>query len=206
MYQKREKSCFIIALLYYAAYMLGLLLMGVLVSRQVKGYNIIEYLLFGAGVAIVLKRDRSFRPLGLGGEKWKANLIISAVIVATAFLTGWVLFDSPLPHLLKALFYYLFFISFIEEVVFRGMLQNYLFGLNANKYLIYCLGALLFSLSHLPFQMYLHGDVSFGYVVNALPQLVFTFFFHLLMCFITKKRGDILIPTALHFANNFLFC
>lgn len=206
MYQKREERCFVIALLYYAAYMLGLLLMGILVSRQVTGYNIIEYLLFGAAIAIVLKRDRSFRPLGFGGEKWKVNLIISAAIVAAAFIAGWVLFDSPLPHLLKVLVYYLFYIALIEEVVFRGMLQSYLFGLKAKKSVVYCLGALMFSLSHLPFQMYLHGDVSLGYVVNALPQLIFTFFFHLLMCFITKKRGDILIPTALHFANNFLLC
>lgn len=37
-----------------------------------------------------------------------------------------------------------------------------------------------------------------------MPQLIFTFVFHLVMCFIIYKRKDILIPTALHFALDFV--
>ena len=83
-------------------------------------------------------------------------------------------------------------------------MQNYLFGLRLNRKIIYAIGAVFFALVHLPFQMFVNDMVSFSYIITAIPQLIFTFFLHLAMCFITYKRKDILIPAALHFALNFV--
>lgn len=206
MYHKRESGCFLFALVYYIVYMLGLVLMGILYQRGFRLYNIVYYVLFAGAVGIAWFRERSFQSLGLAGPKWKANLLISLLIVAGTFLASVFLWGTSLPQLVYGLLYYLFYISLIEEVVFRGFVQNYLFGLRGNQYLIYCLGALMFSLMHLPFQMYLHGNVSLGYLLDALPQLIFTFAFHLIMCAISKKRGDLLIPIALHFAIDYWGC
>ena len=96
------------------------------------------------------------------------------------------------------------FAAFEEEILFRGFIQNYLFGLKCNKYLVFLIGALMFSIMHLPFQMYKNNNVSLTYIIEALPQLVFCFTFHLIMCFITCKRKDITIPTALHYAIDYL--
>ncbi len=62
----------------------------------------------------------------------------------------------------------------------------------------------MFSLTHLPFQMYVNNNISLTYIIEALPQLIFTFIFHLIMCFITYKRKDITIPTSLHYAIDYL--
>lgn len=207
MYQRRERSCFFIAIFYYIIYMLSLLLEGILYQKQLGFMEVPYCLIFAAGVAMVLLRDRKPDCLGFPKGKLKINLLISLVIVLVTFLGSVFLYPEHFQSLLKQTLYYLFYIGMVEEVIFRGLLQNYLFGLKANKYVIFAIGAVMFSLSHLPFQMYLHGDVSWGYVVSAIPQLGYTFLFHLLMCWIADRRGDITIPIALHYINNYIqFC
>jgi len=126
------------------------------------------------------------------------GIVVVSVVVAVCFGTA----DAS--AIVRGVLYYLFYIALQEELIFRGFLQNYLFGLRTNKIVIYLIGAILFSLIHLPFQMYVNNMVSLSYVLVAWPQLLFTFCFHLLMCFITYKSKDILISTALHFALDFI--
>lgn len=52
--------------------------------------------------------------------------------------------------------------------------------------------------------MYVNNIVSLTYIIIAFPQLIFTFLFHLLMCFITYKIKDIMIPITLHFAIDYI--
>lgn len=142
--------------------------------------------------------------LGFSKEKIKINLLVAGIIVVVSIGVAFIFKDKPTMDIIKAILYYMFFIALQEEVIFRGMIQNYLFGLPINKIIIYVIGAVFFSLIHLPFQMFANDMVSFSYIIVALPQLAFTFLFHLLICFITYKRKDILIPTALHFAIDFI--
>ncbi len=100
--------------------------------------------------------------------------------------------------------YNLFYIATIEEILFRGLIQNYLFGFKVNKYLVFILGVLFFSFMHIPFQMFVHDNVSVSYVIQAIPNLVETFISHFIFCFIAYKSKDITIPIALHYAYNFL--
>ncbi|MDE7399257.1 MAG: CPBP family intramembrane metalloprotease, partial [Oscillospiraceae bacterium] len=97
-----------------------------------------------------------------------------------------------------------FYIDAIEEILFRGLIQNYLFGFKLNKYVIFIIGALLFSFMHIPFQMFAHNNVSLNYLVKALPNLIETFIAHFTFCFIAYKRKDITISIALHYAYDFL--
>ncbi|MCI8778531.1 MAG: CPBP family intramembrane metalloprotease [Bacilli bacterium] len=71
-------------------------------------------------------------------------------------------------RLIRGSLYYLFYISLLEETLFRGFIQSYLFGLKCNKYIIFIIGTLLFSLT---------------YIIESFPQLIFCFVFHLMMCF-----------------------
>ena len=205
MYQPKNKSYGIIAVVYYCILFGGLLLAGLLYSKGITyGMNIIYCSLFVMGVLIAVIKDRNIYNLGFGKEKLRINLIISLFIIVITFIVICVFSDLAFNKLLKQMLYYLFYIAAIEEILFRGLIQNYLFGFKMNKYVIFIIGALLFSFMHIPFQMFVHNNVSLHYVVEALPNLIETFLFHFLFCFIAYKRKDITISIALHYAYNFL--
>lgn len=204
MYQKKNKSYAIIAILYFIAIIFGYLAMGVLYKRGIPYYYVIQWLLLASAVLIAVIKDRSVICLGFTKEKIKTNLLVSGIIIAASIVFAFLYADRPAAVIVKAVFYYLFYIALLEEIIFRGFLQSYLFGLPVNTKIIYIIGAVMFALMHLPFQMFVNNMISLSYVVVAMPQLIFTFVFHLVMCFITYKRKDILIPTALHFALDFV--
>ncbi len=204
MYKEKSKIYFLISIIYWLVYMISLLLMGILYKKGINYYNIIYWTISGIGILIVIIKDKNVINLGFTKEKLKANLIISFVIIAIAFIISIIVGKYSILRLVKGSLYYLFYISLLEEILFRGFIQNYLFGLKCNKYLVFLIGALMFSLTHLPFQMYVNNNISLTYIIEALPQLIFTFIFHLIMCFITYKRKDITIPTSLHYAIDYL--
>lgn len=205
MYQSKNKSYGIIAVIYYCILFLGLLLAGLLYQKGITfGMNIIYCSLFVMGVLISLIKDRNIYDLGFGKAKLRINLIISLVIIVITFMVVWVFSDLAFYKLLKQMLYYLFYIASIEEILFRGLIQNYLFGFKLNKYVIFIIGALFFSFMHIPFQMFVHKNVSLHYLVEALPNLIETFISHFVYCFIAYKRKDITIPIAVHYAYNFL--
>ncbi len=184
--------------------MVGLFIMGILYKNKVQNYNIIYWSIAIIGILIVIIKDKNITNLGFTKEKIKINLIISLLIVLLTFIISVVTSKAPLLKLIKESLYYLFYIGLLEEIIFRGFIQNYLFGLKCKKYILFLIGALLFSLMHIPFQMFVNDNVSLGYIIQALPQLLFCFVFHLVMCIITDKRKDITIPTAIHYAIDYL--
>ncbi len=204
MYKEKSKIYFLIAIIYWLVYMIGLLLMGMLYKKGINYYNIIYWAISVIGILIVIIKDKNVINLGFAKEKLKTNLIISFMIIAIVFILSIIVGKYSILRLVKGSLYYLFYISLLEEILFRGFIQNYLFGLKCNKYLVFLIGALMFSLTHLPFQMYVNNNVSLTYILEAFPQLIFTFIFHLIMCFITYKRKDIAIPTSLHYAIDYL--
>lgn len=205
MYQSKKKSYGIIIIIYYCIYFLGLFIARILYQKGFTfGINIIYCSLFVVGVLIAFIKDRNIYNLGFGKEKLQINLIISLLIVVITFIVIWVFSALAFNKLLKQMLYYLFYIAAIEEILFRGLIQNYLFGFKLNKYMIFIIGALLFSFMHIPFQMFVHNNVSLHYLVEALPNLIETFISHFVYCFIAYKRKDITIPIALHYAYNFL--
>lgn len=106
--------------------------------------------------------------------------------------------------IVATIYYFVYFIGLFVAGIFRGLIQNYLFGFRFNKYLIFIIGALFFSFMHIPFQMFVHNNVSISYVIQAMPNLIETFISHFVLCFIAYKCKDITIPIALHYAYNFL--
>lgn len=204
MYEKRPKINFIIALGYWLLNMCGLLAMGILHKNGVKNYHVIPWLLLVIAILIVIIKDKSIIGLGFTMEKVKINLIISTIIIITTFGISVIIGKYPILKLLEYSSYYLIYVAVREEIAYRGIIQNYLFGLNCNKYVIFLIGAVMFSLGHIPFQMYVHNNVSLSYIIEVLPQLALLCVIHVMLCFITYKRKDITIPIALHFALNYL--
>lgn len=205
MYQLKDKSYGILAVTYYLLYCIGLFMAGILYQNGFQlGMNIIYCLLFILGVLIALIKDKSISALGFNKENSKKNLIISMIIVLVTFLIIWIFSDLTFGILILQMLYNLFYIAAVEEILFRGLIQNYLFGFKLNKYVIFIIGALFFSFMHIPFQMFVHNNVSISYVIQAIPNLIETFISHFIFCFIAYKSKDITIPIALHYAYNFL--
>lgn len=205
MYQSKKKSYGIIAVIYYCIFFVGFLIAGIFYQKGFTfAMNIIYCSLFAVGILIALIKDRNIYSLGFGKEKLRINLIISLIIVIITFIVIWVFSGLAFNKLIKQMFYYLFYIAAIEEILFRGLIQNYLFGFKFNRYVIFIIGALLFSFIHIPFQMFVHDNVSLHYLAEAIPNLIETFISHFIFCFIVYKRKDITIPIALHYAYDFL--
>jgi len=204
MYKIKDKIYGLIAVAYYLIFILGLWSMGYLFKMKFNYYYIPYILLFIVAITIVLKKDKSFDNLGFSKEKLKINMIISSVMILAVFVFSAVLSSHPIHKLFKAALYYLFYIALVEEILFRGFLQSYLFGFKLRKSDLFLIGGIFFSVSHLPFQIFAHDIEPVAYILNAFSQLVFTFVFHMLMCFITYKRKDITIPVAIHFVIDYL--
>lgn len=205
MYKECERKYGVIGIVCWILYMAGLLLMGIMCKNGFS-YQFIYVLMFVLVVvtAFLIKRKNGFEFLGVGGDKLKKDCIISACIVAVVFIVSVFGSEYTVLQLLKRTLYYLFYIGAVEEITFRGFIQNCLFGLKLNRIVTFMIGAAFFSLMHLPFQMYLHDNVSFMYLVEVWPNLIFTFVFHLLMCLITYKRKNIMIPIAIHYVIDYL--
>lgn len=205
MYQPKDKSYAIIAVIYYLIYWFGLFVAGILYQNRIHfGMNIIYCLLFILGVTLVWIKDKNIYALGFSKENIRKNLTISMMIVLITFLIIWIFSDLDVDSLIQQMLYNLFYIATIEEILFRGLIQNYLFGFKFNKYVVFVIGALCFSFMHIPFQMFVHNNVSISYVIQAIPNLIETFISHFIFCFIAYKSKDITIPIALHYAYNFL--
>lgn len=206
MYERRNQQCGFIACISYVIFWLLLLLCGKIqiLTQSTLVANIPYFIAFIVTITCIHRKENSYKSLGFTTKNiridlWIAISILIICIVIKSFLSFYSA-GSFCVELLWQIPYYLFYIATIEEILFRGFLQSYLFGLNLNSKLIYCIGAFFFSLQHLPYQMYTQGYASLlKYAVWSFPNLIFTFFFHLVMCMIVKKRGNIIIPIAIHF-------
>lgn len=208
MYKECDRKYGVIGVICWILYMAGLLLMGIMHKKGVayRSYQSVYLIMFALVVitAFLLKRKNGFEFLGFGRDKIKKDCVISACIVAVVFIVSIFGSEYTVLQLLKRTLYYLLYIGAVEEITFRGFLQNCLFGLKLNRIVTFLIGAAFFSFMHLPFQMYLHDNVSLMYLAEVWPNLIFTFVFHLLMCLITYKRKNIMIPIAIHYVTNYL--
>lgn len=178
--------------------------MGIMYKNDIPYYFLINLFLILVAVLTVILKEKSLLNLGFSNNNIGRNLIVAFSVIAVSVSVAFIIGSLPVSKILKGTAYFLFYIALPEEMIFRGFLQNYLFGLKAVRKVIFIICALMFSFMHLPFQMYVNGNPSFSYLLESVPQLIFTFLLHLIMCFITKKTGDIIIPVSLHFALNFI--
>lgn len=205
MYQEKSRKYGIIGMIYWGIYMLGLLGSGILYSHELPfQVPYITLIVLAIGIAFVMDKKKMLCSLGFSKEHIKADSIIAVSACAITYIFSVFVSEYSPWTLLKTSLYYLLYIGAVEEIAFRGLIQNYLFGWKCNRTVLFLIGAAFFSLSHLPFQMFANGNVSLSYLTIAWPNLIYTFFFHLLLCFIANKRKNILIPIALHYISNYI--
>ena len=199
MYSKKEKrSDVLVAIGVYLLEMAALYGTKFTVQHgitQIIGFITIVYVL---SIVFVLIKDKSSVNLGFSKEKIKINSIIAAGIIILAFVFGICFSKITITQLLKTGLRILIMTALREELLFRGIVQNYLMALPGKKWISFVIGGVFFATIHIPL-----------YSLNSpgLPlwlQLVFAFISHFNFCLITYWRKDITIPVALHFLIDFL--
>lgn len=153
-------------------------------------------------IFFVFKQEKSLELLGL--NKNIKHLIMSSIIFIITIIVRAIITDYSIVELVIYALYNFFIIALYEELLFRGFIQSYLFGLNAPRFSIYILGGFLFAFIHIFSQMIILRDVRYVFTLNALEVFISTFFCHIVLAIITKKSKDIYIPTALHYLWNYL--
>lgn len=163
-------------------------------------------------------------PLGLGVDhrQWQGALILAGAQVALLVVLAWMLRNRPTrtelgaisTYLLLALpaqaqrgdgfwgfIYYLTFVGFGEEMLYRGYIQSRLNEAFSRPYRFFgvswgwgiVIAALIFGLTHLGIWNLIRGESSLTW-----PWAFWTFFSGLVFGFIREKTGSILAPAILH--------
>ena len=198
MYNSRQRRDACIALLLYGAELLILYGMGRLCLAG-RAYSFLRWLVPAVAAVIAWKKDRSLVVLGFGKGHLRTDTVILTAWLAVSFCIGLFVMQKPYPEIWPEACYYLFAVALCEEVLYRGFLQNHLFGLPYPKQICCLIGAGMFSASHLPFYLQVNG-----FHPIFLVQLGITFVSHLVFCYIGEKRNNLLIPIAIHFSQDFL--
>ncbi|MGN1163875.1 MAG: type II CAAX prenyl endopeptidase Rce1 family protein [Candidatus Ornithospirochaeta sp.] len=96
-----------------------------------------------------------------------------------------------------AWFYYLFFIAFLEEFLYRGLVPNLMERSSFPKALKALVPALLYGIyqSALPFAQ--HG-ISLDTLIGILPDMVWSVVFHFVLMAMKKWTGAMWLPIIVH--------
>ncbi len=96
-----------------------------------------------------------------------------------------------------AWFYYIFFISFFEEFLYRGLIPTYMERSNLPKVLIYILPSLFYALyqTALPFG---RSGFSVEVLITTVPNIVLSIALHYLLYAAKKWSGAMWLPIILH--------
>jgi len=120
-------------------------------------------------------------PEALSGLEEKLRALEDTLAKTSAFITN---FDSA-GQLILGLIVVAVIPGIGEEFVFRGLVQNHIYGISKNIHVAIWVGALLFSLFHLQF---------YGLVPRMLLGAMFGYLYYF--------SGNIIYPMVAHFFNN----
>ncbi|MCL2189395.1 MAG: CPBP family intramembrane metalloprotease [Defluviitaleaceae bacterium] len=106
---------------------------------------------------------------------------------------------SILEILLSITFWFVF-VSFSEEVVFRGYIQPRIYGYVKNDIIAVLIGGFLFALMHLPTVIIDHvlGISLFIFSISFIEWFFMFFLFHFILNSLYRKYNSIVAPFILH--------
>ncbi|MDF2923480.1 MAG: hypothetical protein K0R57_2394 [Paenibacillaceae bacterium] len=102
------------------------------------------------------------------------------------------------------LVYFLVFIAFVEELIFRGFIQARVLRLVSNKYLAILIVAVMFSVMHIPFQMIKAQMGLIEFIAYDWPHLLITGLMHIYFVYIYTRTNNLVAPSIAHGLNDFI--
>ncbi len=153
---------------------------------------------------------QSIRSIGL-----KTDKILKSVLLGILFSLPFILpnlvneirYQRPITDLLSCFWQFLYFfleIALIEELVFRGFIQTRIQGLIKNKCLGILAAGLMFSLTHIPFQMIKANLSLTEFVVQNSIHLILLIFDHVYFTYIYTRNNNIASSTVAHALMDFI--
>lgn len=100
--------------------------------------------------------------------------------------------------------YYLIFIAFMEELIFRAYIGTRLFGFFKNKKLSIAIVGIMCSFEHIPFYMIISQVSLAAYISSHFYNLISLAIIHILFQWIYSKYNSIIAPTILHFIWDYI--
>ena len=172
---------------------------------------VVTVVLVAVCIVIVLKNGEGLSSIGFRRKKMWPSLGIGLLCgivplifnngILPAAIYGWQ--PVPVGFLLYQFFYYLVAISLVEEMLFRGYIQTRLYGMFNSNVSAILIGALLFMLMHIPFQLAYKGIEIFGQLF--LINLAFTFVMHIVFNLIYIKFNALYGSILFHTISNWSY-
>lgn len=173
--------------------------------------GIVSALLVGIVFLICHLRKQGISSIGFGKAMAKRSLRCGMILLVSviaifggiATLTGSSIRNDAALVSMRFL-YFLFFIAFVEELIFRGYIGTRLYGCFKNKVLAVIVTGILFSLMHIPCQMMMTNRTLLEYISTAWPNLISVFVLHFTFQFLYAKNNSMIAPTVFHFVWDYV--
>lgn len=197
-----DKTDGIFAILYFALFMAVYYIMGLVMTNTGIYLGLpCNLLLALLPIVYVLLRHQKLSSLGLTGGKIRQAVLFGGILGLIFFAVGGILPGitsgarlRDVTAILYNIFYYFVIIGLVEEIAFRGFIQTRLYGLIKNDIAAVLVGAIMFALMHIPFQLAAHQMNFAGLLANA-PFLIF---WHIFFNFLHRKFNSIYGNTLFH--------
>ena len=178
----------------------------VFITTGITSLSIIGFVLL-----FCIIRKQKLTTLGFSMSKAKESLRLGLMILALVAVIGciWVnitgsSFQTDANIILMRFIYFLIFIGFMEELVFRAYIGTRFYGFFSNKRLSIIVVGIMWSLSHVPFYMMGTQISLFNYISLHWVNLLRIFVIHCGFQRLYSKYNSIIAPTILDFIINFI--
>ena len=160
-------------------------------------------------VFIILKcRKQSLKSIGLKKEKILKCILLGILFSIPPTLCN--AFSMKFGNMLSLLdsfwmfVYDLFEIAFVEEIIFRGFIQTRIQGLIRSKWTSIILVGIMFSLSHIPFNLFKYNVSLVGFVTMNFRGLITTCLIHIYFVYLYTRDNNIFAPVVAHAIMDFI--
>lgn len=155
-------------------------------------------------IFIILKfRNQSLESVGINKNKIFKQIIIGISMYLPLFLLNWKYFNVANIKSMSiwSFLYMLIEIAFVEEVIFRGYIQQRLRGIIKNKYINLLIVSFIFGIMHIPITI-IQGNISITVAcLSIIPKMAI----HIYLVVVYKVgNNSVLSTTILHSLNNLL--
>lgn len=153
---------------------------------------------------IILKcRNQSLKSVGINKNKIFRQIIIGISLYLPLFLLNWKYVNVANMKSMSMwnFLYMLIEIAFVEEIIFRGYVQQRLRGIIKNKYINLFIVAFIFGIMHIPITL-IQGNLSIMEVsLSIIPKMIMHIYF---VGVYKMGNNSILSSTIVHSLNNFI--
>lgn len=159
---------------------------------------------------LCVAHKHKFRTVGFSKTHWfnsfKIGMCLSIIVVIWGLIRIFI-FHGVIRNggwlISSRIVYYMVFIGFMEEFVFRGYIGTRLYGFIPNKKLSIVIAGIMFSLLHVPFQAIIAQVAPLDYLMTNSINLLIIFIMHIGFQHLYAKYNSIIAPTMFHFIWDF---